>query len=190
MIKYLRFLYDLFEDFCYSKINPKRLISGQGKRKTLALCSLTLGNRGVQQFSQPFNLFKINIMKNSLKKSPLVAILVCCSIFLMANQSFAQKLSVQKMDNNSVQKETERIVKAQQNLENIFESNKNNLEFKQEISNLFQQYSNKLGFIGTNGFLDKSEKELFKMSQYYPREIEQFCVQLEKIIYYHTKKKK
>ena len=113
MIKYLRFLYNFFEDYRYSKINPKRLISGQGKRKTIVLCSSTLRNLGMQQFSQPFNLFKINIMKNSLKKSPLVVILVCFSIFLMANQSFAQKLSIQKLDNNSVQKETERIVKAQ-----------------------------------------------------------------------------
>ena len=189
MIKYLRFLSDLFEDYRFSKINPKILTFGHVNRKSIEIAPLNKGINSMQM-SHPIILFKINIMKNSLKKSPLVALLVCFSIFLMANQSFAQKLSTQKMDNNSVQKETERIVKAQQNLENIFESNKNELEFKQEISNLFQKYSNKLGFIGINGFLDKSEKELFKMSQYYPRETEQFCVQLEKIINYQTKKKK
>ena len=189
MIKYLRFLSDPLKDFRFSKINPKILTFGRANRKTIVLGSFYKKNRSVQLL-HPYNLFKINIMKNSLKKSPLVVVLVCFSIFLMANKSFAQKLSAQKLDINTVHKDTERIFTGQQNLENIFESNKNNLEFKQEISNLFREYSNRLVFKGIQGFLNMSEKELNKMSLYYPRETKQFCEQLEKIINYQTKKKK
>ena len=190
MKKYLRFLYNFFEDYRYSKINPKRLISGQGKRKTIVLCSSTLRNRGMQQFSQPFNLFKINIMKNSLKKSPLVVILVCFSIFLMANQSFAQKLSIQKLDNNSVQKETERIVKAQQNLNKIYEVSKNDDLFERRVTELMNSYGIELGFSDVMDFMSKPILELNKIAPKFPKKTDQFCEQLEKIIFYQTKKKK
>lgn len=189
MIKYLRFLSDFFEDYRFSKINPKILTFGHVNRKSIVLGSLNKGNRSVQLLHS-YNLFKINIMKNSLKKSPLVAILVCCSIFLMANQSFAQKLSIQKLDNNSVQKETERIVKAQQNLNRIYEDSKNDDLFERRMTELMNSYGIELGFSDIIDFMTKPVLELNKIAPKFPKKTEQFCEQLEKIIFYQTKNKK
>lgn len=189
MIKYLRFLYNLFEDFRYSKINPKRLISGQGKRKTLVLSSLTLRNRGMQQFSQPFNLFKINIMKNSLKKSPLVAILVCFSIFLLTNQSYAQKLIDPKLDNKFVQIDTERIVNVQHDLNRVYEDSKNDEVFQSRMAALMNSYGIELGFSDLIDFMTKPISELNKTATLLPSETDIFCRQLEKIILHQRKKK-
>ena len=73
----------------------------------------------------------------------------------MANQSFAQKLSIQKLDNNSVQKETERIVKAQQNLNRIYEDSKNDDLFERRMTELMNSYGIELGFSDIIDFMTK-----------------------------------
>lgn len=188
MIKYLRFLSDLFEDYRFSKTNPKGLSFSHANPRNLVLGSDKKRIRGMQLL-RPVYLFKINIMKNSLKKSPLVVILVCFSIFLISNQSCAQKLSIQKLDNKSVQKETERIVKAQQNLNRIYEVSKNDNLFERRMTELMNSYGIELGFSDIIDFMTKPVLELNKIAPKFPKKTDQFCEQLEKIIFYQTKKK-
>ena len=89
MNNYLRFLYDLFEDYRFSKINPKILTFGYVNRKAIVLGSLKKRNRSAQLL-HPYNLSKINFMKNSLTFKFIQTFIVFFICSMIWNQSQAQ----------------------------------------------------------------------------------------------------
>lgn len=187
MIKYLRFLSNLFEDYRFSNINPKILTFGHVNRKSIELVPLSKGI-SFMQLLHSYNLFKINIMKNSLKKSSLVVVLVCFSIFLLNKQSHAQKLIDAKLDNKSVQNDTERIINVQHDLNIVYEDLKNDEVFQSRMADLMNSYGIELGFSDIVDFMSRPIVELDKTALSLPNEADIFCRQLEKIILHQRKK--